>query len=155
MDKADIELIKACVNLIGELKNEKIKDGVDDILSWVQDAVGDMAHEYNHLWTESKWNKKIQHAKEEGTIDITGWLADEYYNDVDTLQDLCGDRIHDKCIEILGRYEQPKSDMLFIILCEMIKEAAHPALMKAMDKLMIPHLEYIQKWKKTLQKRIS
>lgn len=151
----DENAVIAGMKLVRELEPEKIKEGARDICSWVQDAVGDMANEYHSAWADDKWDKKIKQAKKDRVIDIKGWLADEYYNDVDTLQDLCGDRIHDKCIEILGRYENPYNDMLFIILCLEIKEIAHPALIKALDKLKKPHEENIERWLKTLLKPTS
>jgi hypothetical protein len=152
--KIDHDLMLAGIDLIKHVKPEKIEDGAQDILSWIQDAVGDMANEY-HSFVDDKWSGKIRKAEREGVIDIKGWLADEYYNDVDTLQDLCGDRIHDKCNEILGKYEKPQNDMVFIILCMEMRQVAHPALIRALDKLVKPHMENIKKWKKTLQKPTS
>jgi len=153
--KVDHELMLVGIELIQHVKPEKIEDGAQDILSWIQDAVGDMANEYHSAWADDKWNKKIKQAKKDKVIDIKGWLADEYYNDVGTLQDLCGDRIHDKCIEILGKYEKPHNDIVFILLCMEMKRIAHPALIQALGKLVKPHMENLKKWKKTLQKPTS
>ena len=153
--KVDNELETMAAKLMQEVNPQKIEDGARDILSWIQDAVGDMANEYHSAWANDKWNTKIKQAKKNGINDIRGWLADEYYNDVDTLQDLCGDRIHDKCIEILRRNEKPLNDMLFIALCMRMRQTAHPPLISALKKLIKPHVENIEKWRKTLQKHTS
>ena len=126
-----------------EAKTVGIDSAVDGVLSWIQDAVGDMSADYADLLDE-EWRAKVHNAIDNGVQDVRGWLADEYYNDVGTLEDLVGDRIYDEAIGICstslatpeGRKEH---DRLFIMICEAMKERAHTALKQALDNLIERH----------------
>ena len=155
MNVPDIEWIRMGIKLSREFDTEKIEESANDICLWIQDAVGDMANDYSYLCMDSKWSAKIEQAKKNKVIDLKGWLADEYYNDVSTLEDLCGDRIHDAATQILGRYEQPYHDMVFVLVCMEMKKRSHPALIRALKKMEKRHRESIDKWKKTTQKPTS
>jgi len=112
-----------------------INEKASEILSWIQDAVGDLSSDVNFL--DDKWTKKVKAAKRSGVRDIQGWLADEYYNDVDTLQDLCGDRIFDAASQLSpGPYDKAKHDVAFVAIAEEMKKHAHTALVTALDKLI-------------------
>ena len=115
------------------INQELVEKKADEISQWLQDAVGDVAD--CDPWSE-EWQKRIKKAKKDGVTDIKGWLADEYYNDVDTLQDLCGDRIHDAATEAAGTYKNPAHRIYFIFIANKMKENAHTALVMALDKLI-------------------
>ena len=120
------------------METNLIEQKADEISQWLQDAVGDLAYTCDLL--DEKWRKKVRDAKKNGVQDIKGWLADEYYSDVDTLQDLAGDRIYDAASELTGRMTNRADDtehnLHFIAIAEKMKEHAHPALVKALDKLI-------------------
>lgn len=101
---------------------------------WLEDAVGDMAASYEHMLDHEKI-KKVEKAKESGVIDIKGWLADEYYSDEETLQDLCGDKIFDEAQEICRKTKASRNEV-YVAICDKIWEVAHPALQRALDKLI-------------------
>jgi len=68
------------------------------VMGHVQDAVGEMASDMlspQSGFLDDKWSKQIKKARKNGVEDIQGWLADELYNDPDTLSDLMGDQIYD------------------------------------------------------------
>jgi hypothetical protein len=157
-DKFDIEFKTwaVAINLLQIIKVEKIDDAADEICNWVQDAVGDMANDYQSF-VDDKWTAKIKKAKRNHVTDIKGWLADEYFNDVDTLEDLCGDRIHDAATQILkSKYStEPYHDIVFILICMEMEKRAHPALIRALNRMRMRHMESIEKWKKTMQKPTS
>ena len=116
------------------INQELVEKKADEIYQWIQDAVGDVT---DCDTMDSKWQKRIKKAKKDGVTDIKGWLADEYYNDVDTLQDLCGDRIFDAATEIAGGpWGNPDHNEAFIAIANKMKERAHPALVTALDKLI-------------------
>lgn len=70
----------------------------DELLGYCQDAVGDVANAILEFPDDDEtWSKKIKAARRKGVTDIHGWLADELYNDPDTLCDLIGDRLHENC----------------------------------------------------------
>lgn len=71
-----------------------------ELLYFAQEAVGDMASDMlsdSSGFLDDKWSKKIQKAKKKGVRDILGWLADELYNDPDTLEDLLGNKLFEAC----------------------------------------------------------
>jgi len=109
----------------------QIKDAANEIISWLQDAVGDVAYSMDEEG-DDKWNKRIKKAKRNGVTDIKGWLADELYNDVGTLCDMTGDRIHDA-----GKGDKKA----MITIAEKIKEGGHRALRIAIDL-------HIKRWQK-------
>lgn len=113
---------------------EIVRGKANEIEQWLQDAVGDMADALDFV--DSKWEKKIKEAKRNGCQDIKGWLADEYYNDVDSIQDMLGDRIHDASTQIRALGFELKHDDIFISICEEIKEGGHGALKQAMTQLI-------------------
>jgi hypothetical protein len=68
------------------------------LLSHLADAVGDVASsmlEFPDM--ADKWEGKIKKAKKSGVQDLRGWLADEIYNDAESIEDLIGDKLHDEC----------------------------------------------------------
>lgn len=138
--------------------NKMIDTAADEVHGWVQDAVGDMANSY-HDFLDNKWSKKIKEAKKYGVTDLKGWLADEYYSDPDTLEDLIGDRVYDKATEILGYHEEPQHTLMCDCILEKMRERSHPAMEKAIDSIMERHKHYMQenseKWRKISAKRTS
>lgn len=93
-----------------------------------QDAAGEMGYEHSaHSdYAEPDIQKKIAKAKKEGVRDIGGWMADEYWNDSDFLQDMLGDKIYEEC---------DGDRALQNAVYDHIAKNAHPALKKAMIAL--------------------
>jgi len=100
------------------------------ISDWVGEAVSDVAYSVDE--DDEYWGKKIKKAKANGVRDIKGWLADELYNDEDTLSDLLGDKVYD---EARGDKE------IMIKILEEIKRSSHLALAKVCEKS-------IKRWRK-------
>ena len=126
------------------METNLIAEKARNIAQWLQDAVGDLAYCCDLDFMDSTWRKRVKRAKKDGVIDIKGWLADEYYNDVDTLQDLVGDRIYDAASKLTRNTNEPgnpvstqEHNLHFIAIAEKMKETAHPALVKALDKLIV------------------
>ena len=132
------------------LKEGVAKEKAREISNWLQDAVGDAAlgqAEFPDMGND-KYMEKIKKMKKAGKSKyiISEWLADELYNDADTLQDICGDRIHDAVIQlktegyIPNSSPRPLSSGVFNqVFCEVataLKENGHTALKIACDKLM-------------------
>ena len=111
------------------MTKEEIETVAYEIESWLQDAAGDMAYGAmdGYFSYEDPWEAKIKKAKESGVIDVEGWLADEIYDDVDTICDLCGDRIYDEC---KNNHEN------YIAIAEEIKIGGHTSLVIAMNQLI-------------------
>ena len=78
---------------------------------------------------------QIRQARKDGVKDIQGWLGDEYYNDVDTLRDLAGDRIHDAVYTLGVDYDSPEGKEVHTIICNELHRIGHTALEEACDKL--------------------
>jgi hypothetical protein len=118
------------------MNQELVDQKASDISQWLQDAVGDLA--YDHFPMEPKWDRKIRQAKKDGVTDIKGWLADEYYNDVDTLMDLVGDRIFDAASTIKRDSKDDLShDAYFMAIASVMREKyAHRALGIALRKII-------------------
>jgi hypothetical protein len=108
---------------------DRLQAIASEVLSYLQDAVGDIASDMLRPasgFRDDAWDKRIKQAKKNGCQDLQGWLADELYNDADTLQDLLGDRI----FEAVNRDEA-----LFQKVLDLLSERAHPALKKACEAL--------------------
>jgi len=122
-----------------KIEKRQIKEAASDVRSWIEDAVGDMANYTDHHMMDKKWRVKLAQAKRDGVTDLRGWLADEYYNDKDTLADLCGDKIHDETTIICGRKDRDQFDRIYIAICEEMKTMSHPQLVRALDELIAFH----------------
>ena len=61
-----------------------------DIVNYVQTAVGEMAYEE---YIQDDFPDYFKKAKRLGVRDVRGWLADEFYNDSDIVNDLAGDKL--------------------------------------------------------------
>lgn len=131
--------------------------------SWLQDAVGDMAgHDVETVKMSIGLGRpglleKVEQAIKDGVVDVPGWLADYFYNDIDTLHDLAGDRIHDSATMIMAqmdakkeveRRSPPESTrlQLMIAIAKDMAEGAHPALRIALD-------DHIGDWQNQLKTR--
>lgn len=145
-----------------EQVRHEIQSEAHEIYGWVGDAAGDMAGcsedqaKFIHSM-DPKRLKQIEQAKKNGVIDIPGWLADEIYNEVDTLCDLTGDRIHDagyliarKCKLVNGKERVPDAlhYEIMIAVAEDMKDLAHHALIVALDI-------HIKDWKERLKKAME
>ena len=62
-----------------------------DIVNYVQIAVGEMGYDE---FMQEEYASKIKKAKRNGVRDIGGWLADELYNDAETVNDIVGDQLY-------------------------------------------------------------
>ena len=113
------------------MESYEIRAKADEISMWLEGAVGDVATAYYQGYSfDPKWEEKVKGAKEDGVIDVEGWLADEVYNDVATIRALIGDRISDAA--------HPDEEAMVAIATEM-KEGAHTALVEALDGFIKDH----------------
>lgn len=125
--------------LLGEIKKK-----ADEVESHLEDACGDLGFEHSQSgdmhFGNRGWDEKVKQAKKDGVQDISGWLADEMYNDVDSLCDMSGDRIHDEASNYRIR------TLIQILIALEIKEDrySHKSLVKAMDS-------HIKGWKEHLK----
>lgn len=112
------------------MNENKIKSIVNEVRSYLEAAVGDVASSMISFpdMSEDKWKKKITAAKNYGTKDLVGWLADELYNDVDTIEDLIGDRIFDLT---------NGNDEDFNMVCSELAKSSHKALATAAKNHLI------------------
>lgn len=142
---------------------EAIEHESCELDSWIQDAVGDMAgHDeetvrMNIGYGREGLREKVKQAIKDGVVDVPGWLADYFYNDVDTLHDLTGDRIHDSATTIMARMDAKKEVerrsppystrlQIMIAIAKDMAEGAHPALRIALD-------DHIGDWQNQLKTR--
>ena len=127
-----------------EITQDMIDKKASDIYQWVQDAVGDVAFDTRIDDLESyygskgkKWAKAARSMKKGyGHFDFTGWLADVLYSDVDTLRDLCGDKIHDAANELGVNYGDPEFKDTLNRIAKSLGDNGHVQLTKACKKLM-------------------
>ena len=96
-----------------------------EIHGWLQNAVGDAADSMIAFpfCQDEEWEEKIRDAKFRGVTDLSGWLADEMYDDDDTVMDMVGDRL----------YDSAKQDADRIKVALALKEMGHDAIKKACD----------------------
>lgn len=68
-----------------------------EVLNRLGDACGEIAYDYeaNPEYADDKIKKMIRKAKKDGVRDVPGWLADELFNDSDTV-DMLGDFVYDE-----------------------------------------------------------
>lgn len=116
------------------MKQEDVFAKADQLTSWLQDAAGDAAHGIMSFPDED-WEDRINRAKDMGIIDVQGWLADEIYDDVDSVQDMLGDRIAD---------ESNGNEWDFIQIAFRIRETSHKAVRTAMNNLIKNHRERVR-----------
>jgi len=111
---------------------EEIHGAASEAYGWLQDTMAEMAMSIMD-WPEIQddWGPRIKKAKAAGVTDIHGWLADEMYNDVDTIQDMLGDHIHD-----LGNTEEDR-----IAIANELAAGSHTALVKACSNLIAGWIE--------------
>ena len=118
------------------MEQKVVEQKAREIKSWLEDAVGDAANDIIK-YPDDDWHgkkSKIMKAKRQGVADLSGWLADELYNEVSTICDLIGDRVYDSS-------RSNPADAIAIL--NKIKEHGHSALVAACDQL-------IKTWKERL-----
>jgi len=76
---------------------------------------------------DSRWTRRARQAKADGVIDLHGWLADEIYNDSDTIRDYLGDWIHDNCNNDVELYNK---------VCIELIQIGHSAVKSAAQTLI-------------------
>lgn len=108
------------------LTEDEVIDKAREIRQHIEDAVSDVAYEGVEFLGE-KWRDKIISMERDGVVDIRGALADNMYNDADTLSSLSGDRIHDAA-------NGDWADMVRIAV--EIRDDGHEPLQKVMDKFI-------------------
>ncbi|RLA02506.1 MAG: hypothetical protein DRI97_03900 [Bacteroidetes bacterium] len=116
------------------MEQEQIEKIASELDSWLQEAMGDCAHGAACLGGTDEYRKWLNTSGKSihGSC-LTDAYADHLYNDIDTLRDLLGDRIHD---EAAGHpYNSPEFNKDFIAIAEKIAEHAHPALKEACKQL--------------------
>jgi hypothetical protein len=117
------------------MENQKeIEEAAHETCGWLQDAVGDFAYGYEDFLDE-RTKAKVKQAKKEGVTDIKGWLADEYYNEEDTLSDLLGDHIYDHATTIAG-IKDPAYSACYIKICEAMLPRAHNAMANVLNRFI-------------------
>lgn len=107
------------------------KQSAQRIRSHLQDAVGDIASDMlsgSGGFNDDKWDKKIKKARKAKVQDMHGWLADELYNDPDTLQDLMGDKLYEEC-------DGDKMKQLEVL--NILRTNAHTGMKQACDAIEI------------------
>jgi len=108
------------------MTNEEARDKAFDIHSWLQDAVGEMAHDIEIDDLEfsygKKWSNKAKRYKKT-CGDWKGALADDFYNDKDVLSDLVGDKLYDA-----GKTESER-----IAVAKELMDISHTALINACE----------------------
>jgi hypothetical protein len=111
------------------MNENKIKSVVNEIRNFLEAAVGDIASSVIEFpdMLEGNMKKKYKLAQKSGCRDLVGYMADEYYNDVDCIQDLIGDRIYDF---VNGNREDYNK------VCEELVKSSHKALSKAANHLL-------------------
>lgn len=144
---------------------QAIEEQSRELRSWLESAVGDLGgHDMETIkWTLSgrpEVKEKVEQAIKDGVVDVPGWLADYYFNDIDTLHDLTGDRIHDEATQIMSRMStgNVKTEVashstpeiarlrLQIAVAKDMAEGAHSALRIALD-------DHIGEWQNQLKIR--
>jgi hypothetical protein len=113
---------------------KEIEEAAWETLGWIQDAVGDFAHGYEDF-LDKRMKVKVDQAKKDGVIDIKGWLADEYYNDEDTLSDLLGDHIFDHATALAG-IKDPGFSVCYIQICKVMLPRAHKAMANVLNRFI-------------------
>ncbi len=111
------------------MDENKIKSVVNEVQNFLEAAVGDIASSVIEFpdMLEGNMKKKYKLAQKSGCRDLLGYMADEYYNDVDSIQDLIGDRIYDYTN---GNMEDYKA------VCAVLVNSSHRALAKAAKNLI-------------------
>jgi hypothetical protein len=88
---------------------QAIENQAREIRSWLEDAVGDLGgHDMEtiKMCVDTEVLVKVEQAIKDGVTDVPGWLADYYFNDIDTLHDFTGDRIHDASYDVIRSMTQ-------------------------------------------------
>lgn len=101
----------------------------NEVHSYLAEAVGDMAADMvnpSSGFFDEIWDRRIKAARRKGVRDIQGWLADELYNDPDTIADLAGDKIYEATNGDKVCYEQ---------VLKALEERAYPGMKKAVAQL--------------------
>jgi hypothetical protein len=109
-----------------ESLESKAQEIAHQLSSYLQDACGDIAYEASRPGSGYGYEAKIRKARKAGVRDIPGWLADELYNDADSIEDLLGDRLYD---------ETPGDKDLRNAVLDCLAKSAHPALTTAVNNL--------------------
>jgi len=130
------------------MTKEEIKKAADEISSWLQDAAGDSAgYDLESCRTLAAFDdgrkEKIDKFLKDGVDPafVSDCIADDLYDDVGWLQDMTGDRIHDKG---KGNY----ANMIAIAKCVEESRYSHSALKTAMKS-------HIKRWEGYLEKQMQ
>jgi hypothetical protein len=112
--------------MTASLNYEKI---AREVRSHLETAVGEVASDMlspGSGFLDDKWKKRINKAKKNGCRDIMGWLADELFNDPDTISDFMGDRIYEATNGNDADYNK---------VLDVLSTNAFPGMKKACDSL--------------------
>ena len=144
----------------GEIGRKEIEEKTDnaasEVISWIENACGDMAFDYEQCPDifDDETHRKVEKAKKAGVQDVAGWLADEYYDDEDLLRDMMGDRIHDEAVKIVGADFLTQS-IVMIIIAKKIMVKGHSTMKKAMVKIIQARDEFIRDIAKKNRERVD
>lgn len=112
------------------MNQSEITQAAREIGAWLEDAVGDCAFEASEsdivFSYGDKYAKKIKDARRNGVVDLTGWLADELYNDPNVVSDIVGDRLFDSA----------RTDEDRCAVARVLRNGAHSALRIACDRFI-------------------
>jgi len=118
------------------MEMEKIEKIAQDLSSWLQDAVGDVAASQECL-SFAEMSPEEMYAVEA--------QADDIYNDKDAIKDLLGDRIHDSVtlyFQIIGKkvsWDKSEWHKTYIAIATAVGKNAHTALSAACEELIDRH----------------
>jgi len=109
-----------------------------EILNGLEDAAGDMGFSFHPMFCNKRALARWNEMKDEGiSIEYRkDAMADWFYDDVDSMADLAGDRIFDAACDLASKSEKTR-DEYFILIANKAKEITYASsIKKAMDKLI-------------------
>lgn len=119
------------------ISDEDLEQHASDLRNHLENACSDIAHSEVEMFNKGTFmgaegtDIKLENAKKDGVIDLAGWYADELYNDVDTIGDLLGDRIHDAA--------KGNNAIMIAIATKIRDTSSHTALQEAMTAFITRH----------------
>ena len=113
------------------------REAAREVRDWLENAMFD-AGDPDCLF--GKWEKKAEKMRRQGCnyYQIKESIAELMYNDEEELEGLVGDKIYDHSVSVSQSKGLPRGEV-FIAICQDMLPMAHPALKKALEKLIERH----------------